>query len=103
MAAKESELSLLHSLLTNVFTLDCKTCIDEGIPMAASDKLAIAKFLKDNAITCEPDADEMEELRKAFENGKDLRRQSTASTILGNAKDNLSDSATKEVLDTIIN
>ncbi len=103
MAAKESELSLLHSLLTNVFTLDCKTCIDEGIPMAASDKLAIAKFLKDNAITCEPDADDMEELRKAFENGKDLRRQSTASTILGNAKDNLSDSATKEVLDSIIN
>ena len=103
MAAKESELSLLHSLLTNVFTLDCKTCIDEGIPMAASDKLAIAKFLKDNAITCEPDADDMEELRKAFENGKDLRRQSTASTILCNAKDNLSDSATKEVLDSIIN
>ena len=103
MAAKESELSLLHSLLTNVFTLDCKTCIDEGIQMAASDKLAIAKFLKDNAITCEPDADDMEELRKAFENGKDLRRQSTASTILGNAKDNLSDSATKEVLDSIIN
>jgi hypothetical protein len=103
MAAKESELSLLHSLLTNVFTLDCKTCIDEGIPMAASDKLAIAKFLKDNAITCEPDADDMEELRKAFESGKDLRRQSTASTILGNAKDNLSDSATKEVLDSIIN
>ena len=103
MAAKESELSLLHSLLTNVFTLDCKTCIDEGLPMAASDKLAIAKFLKDNAITCEPDADDMEELRKAFENGKDLRRQSTASTILGNAKDNLSDSATKEVLDSIIN
>lgn len=103
MAAKESELSLLHSLLTNVFTLDCKTCIDEGIPMAASDKLAIAKFLKDNAITCEPDADDMEELRKAFESGKDLRRQSTASTILGNAKDNLADSATKEVLDSIIN
>ena len=103
MAAKESELSLLHSLLTNVFTLDCKTCIDEGIPMAASDKLAIAKFLKDNAITCEPDADDMEELRKAFESGKDLRRQSTASTILGNAKDNLSDSATKEVVDSIIN
>lgn len=103
MAAKESELSLLHSLLTNVFTLDCKTCIDEGIPMAASDKLAIAKFLKDNAITCEPDADDMEELRKAFENGKDLRRQSTASTILGNAKDDLADSATKEVLDSIIN
>ena len=103
MAAKESELSLLHSLLTNVFTLDCKTCIDEGIPMAASDKLAIAKFLKDNAITCEPDADDMEELRKAFENGKDLRRQSTASTILGNAKDDLSESATKEVLDSIIN
>lgn len=103
MAAKESELSLLHSLLTNVFTLDCKTCIDEGIPMAASDKLAIAKFLKDNAITCEPDADDMEELRKAFESGKDLRRQSTASTILGNAKDDLSDSATKEVLDSIIN
>ena len=103
MAAKESELSLLHSLLTNVFTLDCKTCIEENIPMAASDKLAIAKFLKDNAITCEPDADDMEELRKAFENGKDLRRQSTASTILGNAKDNLADSATKEVLDSIIN
>lgn len=103
MAAKESELSLLHSLLTNVFTLDCKTCIDEGIPMAASDKLAIAKFLKDNAITCEPDADDMEELRKAFESGKDLRRQSTASTILGNAKDDLADSATKEVLDSIIN
>ena len=103
MAAKESELSLLHSLLTNVFTLDCKTCIDEGIPMAASDKLAIAKFLKDNAITCEPDADDMEELRKAFENGKDLRRQSTASTILGNAKDDLSESATKEVIDSIIN
>ena len=103
MAAKESELSLLHSLLTNVFTLDCKTCIDEGIPMAASDKLAIAKFLKDNAITCEPDADDMEELRKAFENGKDLRRQSTASTILGNAKDSIKESAAKEVLDSIIN
>jgi len=103
MAAKESELSLLHSLLTTVFTLDCKTCIEENIPMAASDKLAIAKFLKDNAITSEPDVDDMEELRKAFENGKDLRRQSTASTILGNAKDNLADSATKEVLDSIIN
>ena len=103
MAAKESELSLLHSLLTTVFTLDCKTCIEENIPMAASDKLAIAKFLKDNAITCEPDADDMEELRKAFENGKDLRRQSTASTILDSAKDSIKESATKEVLDSIIN
>lgn len=103
MAAKESRLNKLHEMLTEVFITDCKTCIDEGIPMAASDKLAIAKFLKDNAITCEPDADDMEALRKEFEVSKDLRRQSTASTILDSAKDSIKESAAKEVLDSIIN
>ena len=33
MAAKESELSLLHVLQSNVNTVVSKTCIDEGIPM----------------------------------------------------------------------
>ena len=48
MAAKSSQLGTLHELITEMFINDIKMCQDEGIPMSASDKAVIVKFLKDN-------------------------------------------------------
>ena len=51
MAAKQSKVSSLHDLLTELFIEDIKMCRAEGIPMSASDKAVIVKFLKDNNVS----------------------------------------------------
>ena len=54
MAAKKSSLETLHEMLTELFMEDIKICRSEGIPMSASDKAVIVKFLKDNDVTAAP-------------------------------------------------
>ena len=54
MSAKKSTLETLHEMLTELFIEDIKICRSEGIPMSASDKAVIVKFLKDNDVTAEP-------------------------------------------------
>jgi hypothetical protein len=66
MAAKSSQLGSLHELITEMFINDIKMCQDEGIPMSASDKAVIVKFLKDNDITAVIDDAKMKELNEEF-------------------------------------
>jgi hypothetical protein len=66
MAAKSSALGTLHELITEMFINDIKMCQDEGIPMSASDKAVIVKFLKDNDITAVIDDAKMKELNDEF-------------------------------------
>ncbi|UOW66337.1 terminase small subunit [Aeromonas phage vB_AspA_Lolek] len=66
MAAKSSKLGTLHELITEMFINDIKLCQDEGIPMSASDKAVIVKFLKDNDITAVIDDAKMKELSEEF-------------------------------------
>lgn len=66
MAAKSSQLGTLHELITEMFINDIKLCKDEGIPMSASDKAVIVKFLKDNDITAVIDDAKMKELNEEF-------------------------------------
>ncbi len=60
MAASTGTLSALHEMLTEMFIQDIKLSIEEGIPMSASDKAVIVKFLKDNSITAEADVQDMQ-------------------------------------------
>jgi hypothetical protein len=53
MAAKESRLALLHEKLTEAFLQMLEDPGEEGLK--AAELTAIAKFLKDNNITCEID------------------------------------------------
>lgn len=66
MAAKSSQLGKLHELITDMFIQDIAMCKDEGIPMSASDKAVIVKFLKDNDITAVIDDAKMKELNEEF-------------------------------------
>ena len=66
MSAKSSQLGTLHELITEMFINDIKMCQDEGIPMSASDKAVIVKFLKDNDITAVIDDAKMKELNEEF-------------------------------------
>lgn len=82
MAAKQSKVSSLHDLLTELFIEDIKMCRAEGIPMSASDKAVIVKFLKDNNITAEPDAEKVQELRDEFQDELEARREAKRQHIL---------------------
>ena len=82
MAAKQSKVSSLHALLTELFIEDIKMCRAEGIPMSASDKAVIVKFLKDNNITAEPDAEKVQELREEFKDDLEARREAKRQHIL---------------------
>ena len=82
MAAKQSKVSSLHDLLTELFIEDIKMCRAEGIPMSASDKAVIVKFLKDNNITAEPDAEKVQELRSEFQDELEARREAKRQHIL---------------------
>ena len=66
MAAKSSTLGTLHELITEMFIDDIRMCKDEGIPMSASDKAVIVKFLKDNDITAVIDDAKMKALNAEF-------------------------------------
>jgi len=86
MAAKQSKVSSLHDLLTELFIEDIKMCRTEGIPMSASDKAVIVKFLKDNNITAEPDAEKVQELRSEFQDELEARREAKRRHILMKAE-----------------
>lgn len=74
MAAKSSTLGTLHELITDMFIDDIRMCKDEGIPMSASDKAVIVKFLKDNDITAVIDDAKMKELNAEFEDELSKKR-----------------------------
>lgn len=70
MAAKQGVLAELHEALAQLMLNELRWYMEQDppIPLPAADKAAIAKFLKDNSITCDPaDNDQLEELRKQLE------------------------------------
>lgn len=70
MAAKQGVLGELHEALAQLMLNELHWYMEQEppIPLPAADKAAIAKFLKDNSITCDPaDNDQLEELRKQLE------------------------------------
>ena len=87
MAAKQSKVSSLHDLLTELFIEDIKMCRAEGIPMSASDKAVIVKFLKDNSVTADVDDESMKALRDEFKDELAARRQAKAQSILAPSAD----------------
>ena len=87
MAAKQSELSELHLMLTELFMEDIRICRTEGIPMSASDKAVIVKFLKDNSVTADVDDESMQALRDEFKDELAARRQAKAQSILAPSAD----------------
>ena len=56
-AATIETLEKLHGLMAEVFIDDIVACKRAGIPMSASDKAVIVKFLKDSAIVANPQVD----------------------------------------------
>ena len=64
IGAKVSKLANLHELLVDLFTQDIRLCIDECIPMSASDKAVIVSFLKNEEITATPDDDKIDAMRE---------------------------------------
>ena len=87
MAAKQSVLSELHLMLTELFLEDIRICREEGIPMSASDKAVIVKFLKDNSVTADVDDESMQALRDEFKDELAARRQAKAQSILAPSAD----------------
>jgi len=70
MAAKQGILGELHEALAQLMLNELQWYMEQDppIPLPAADKAAIAKFLKDNSITCDPaDNDQLEQLRKELE------------------------------------
>lgn len=70
MAAKQGILGELHEALAQLMLQELQWYMEQDppIPLPAADKAAIAKFLKDNSITCDPaDNDQLEQLRKELE------------------------------------
>jgi hypothetical protein len=82
MAAKESKLHELHEMLAQLFLDDIALCKEAGIPMAASDKGVIAKFLKDNNVTMSMDAEAMSAIHTEFEDELAQRRAANAERLL---------------------
>ncbi|QHJ82362.1 MAG: hypothetical protein [Caudoviricetes sp.] len=75
MAAKQSMLAKLHELLAEQMIDEINWYRENDIPVPAADKAAIAKFLKDNSITCDPaDAGDLERLRDEFKASAQVRR-----------------------------
>lgn len=87
IGAKVSKLANLHELLVDLFTQDIRLCIDESIPMSASDKAVIVSFLKNEEITATPDDDKIDAMREEFQSFQDEGRKARAMSILNSAKD----------------
>lgn len=82
MAAKESVLGELHAFLAEQMLLELKWYRDNDIPVPAADKAAVAKFLKDNAITCDPaDKGDLEALRDEWKKASEQRRMKAAQAV----------------------
>lgn len=87
IGAKVSKLANLHELLVDLFTQDIRLCIDESIPMSASDKAVIVSFLKNEEITATPDDDKIDAMREEFQSFQDEGRKARAMSILNSAKE----------------
>lgn len=75
MAAKQSAMNELHEFLAEQMLLELKWYRDNEIPVPAADKAAVAKFLKDNAITCDPaDKGDLEALREEWKKASAERK-----------------------------
>ena len=77
MAAKQDILGELHEALAQLMLNELRWYMDQDppIPLPAADKAAIAKFLKDNSITCDPaDNAQLEELRKQLEGKREANK-----------------------------
>lgn len=81
----------LHAMLTETFIDDLRWYKEQGIPVPAAEKAATAKFLKDNAITCDPaDAADIEALRQELQDTLKSKRQSALAKVLtGNTAEDL--------------
>jgi hypothetical protein len=93
MAAKQSQMELLHEALAEMFIEDIRICREEGIPMSSADKMAIAKFLKDNSVTMDVTPEKRAALTEEFQDDLAARRAAAAAAILANAKDDDDDMA----------
>lgn len=75
MAASKDILGTLHEALAEIMLEEIRFCRENNIPLSAADKGAIAKFLKDNAITCDPtDAGDLEKLRDELQGQREARQ-----------------------------
>jgi hypothetical protein len=82
MAAKQSFLGELHEFLAEQMLLEMKWYRDNEIPVPAADKAAVAKFLKDNLITCDPaDQADLEKLRNEFQEARKLRQSKALESV----------------------
>jgi hypothetical protein len=82
MAAKQSALGELHEFLAEQMLLEMKWYRDNEIPVPAADKAAIAKFLKDNSVTCDPaDTDDLEKLRNEFQEARKTRQNKALESV----------------------
>jgi len=91
MAAKLDKLGELHMLLADIMITELKWYRDQEppIPVPASDKAAVAKFLKDNSVTCDPVDDEsIKALRDEFMD-QSKNRRSKAMEAAGLAQEDL--------------
>lgn len=79
------QLGELHGLLVQIMQAECEMCLSEGIPMSASTMGVMVQFLKNNAITAEPDADDMAALREGFNQLTELKSQ-RAKQLLAQAE-----------------
>jgi hypothetical protein len=82
-AATIKTLEKLHGLMAEVFIDDIVACKRAGIPMSASDKAVIVKFLKDSAIVANPDTDKSKEevVKDEFKEDMAKRRAENAAKI----------------------
>lgn len=91
MAAGTDKLGELHALLADIMITELTWYREQDppIPVPASDKAAVAKFLKDNNVTSDPvDDDAIQALRKEFlEQSK--TRISEATQAAGLAQEDL--------------
>lgn len=82
MAAKQSTLAALHELLAQQMIDELNWYRAQEIPLPAADKAAMAKFLKDNSITCDPaDAGDLEKLREEFHASNMARRAKIKAAV----------------------
>lgn len=83
MAAKLTRMQELHEALADQMIFELNWYKEQEIPVPAADKAAIAKFLKDNAITCDPaDADDIQKLRDAFQEQSNARMKAAKAIQL---------------------
>ncbi|MNJ09282.1 hypothetical protein D3C77_34240 [compost metagenome] len=76
MAAKLSVMQELHAELADLLLHELRWYREQEIPVPAADKAAIAKFLKDNSITCDPaDKEDIAALRDAFQSQSKARME----------------------------